>query len=178
MNRRLLHTGPPLGTLAHHGFELSAGVGLVFQPYLGLPGSLALWGTALPAWVVFAVGPERLLLRDPLLAALAGTSLAGALIHFVLWPVGRRRGLPVLLEAEGLPAGAMPAYNAILYGWALSALAALVLGTPRGSRRWALLGLATGLPLRASARHHFEWLAEAARRQPAWWNRAAVPAER
>lgn len=172
MTRRSLHVGPALGTLAHHGVELAAGVGLVFQPYLGLSGSLALWGAALPAWVAVVAAPQRLRWREPLLAVLAGTSLAGALIHFVLWPLGRRRGLPVLLEAEGLPGELMPAYNAILYGWALAAVVALAFGTPRGRRRWALVGMASWLPLRASARHHFRWLREAARQQPAWWNRA------
>src|SRR5579863_5986736 len=102
MRRRALHVAPAAMTLAHHGFELAAGVGLVFQPYLGLPGSLALWGTALPAWAALAVAPAGGGRRDALLAALAGTSLAGALVHFALWPVGRRRGLPVLTAAEGL----------------------------------------------------------------------------
>ena len=32
-----------LATAAHHGFELWAGVGLVFQPFLTLPGAVALW---------------------------------------------------------------------------------------------------------------------------------------
>lgn len=175
MTRRSWHVGPAVATLAHHAFELSAGVGLVFQPYLGLPGSLALWGISLPAWVAVAGAPEGLRWRDPLLAVLAGTSVVGAAVHFVLWPVGRRRGFPVLVEAEGLPDHLMPAYNGILYGWLLSAIASLALGTPRGSRRWALLGLATWLPLRASARHHFRWVREAARRQPAWWNRGVRP---
>src|SRR5204862_2331428 len=49
-----------IGTAAHHGFELNAGVGLVFQPYLGLGGSLAYWGTNLPFlfWAA-ARGGER-----------------------------------------------------------------------------------------------------------------------
>ena len=29
-----------VGTAAHHGYELNAGVGLVFQPWMGLSGSI------------------------------------------------------------------------------------------------------------------------------------------
>jgi hypothetical protein len=180
--RRLLHLGPVAGTLAHHGFELAAGVGLVFQPYLGLAGASAAWGLALPAWVGLAVrasrsGGERGS-EDALLAALAGASLAGAALHFALWPVGRRPagtriGIPVLTEAEGLSPGQLPAYNLILYCWGLSTVAALAAGTPKGSRRWALVGIASWLPLQASARHHFDWLDDQRILHPAWWNRAA-----
>jgi hypothetical protein len=180
--RRLLHLGPVAGTVAHHGFELAAGVGLVFQPYLGLAGASAAWGLALPAWVGLAARASR---RgdgqggeDALLAVLAGASLAGAALHFALWPVGRRPagariGIPVLTEAEGLSPAQLPAYNVILYCWVLATAAALAAGTPKGSRRWALVGLASWLPLQASARHHFEWLDEQRNLHPAWWNRAA-----
>jgi hypothetical protein len=181
--RRLLHLGPVAGTIAHHGFELAAGVGLVFQPYLGLAGASAAWGLALPAWVGLATraagraddGPGG---EDALLALLAGASLAGAALHFALWPVGRRPlgawiGFPVLTEAEGLSPEQLPAYNAILYCWGLSTVVALAAGTPRRSRRWALVGFASWLPLQASARHHFEWLDDQRRLHPACWNRAA-----
>jgi hypothetical protein len=80
-----------LATAGHHGFELHAGVGLVFEPFLGRRGALAL-------------------LAD----------------------------------------------------------------TPRGTRRWALAGLALGEPLRRSARHHFRWAHEQARRDPERWSPALV----
>jgi hypothetical protein len=187
MSRRRLHLGAVAGTAAHHGFELAAGVGLVFQPYAGLGGALAGWATALPAWAALASSP-RLARRtgrpgDAGLAVLAGVSLAGALLHFALWPVGRwpagrRLALPVLVEAEGLGARQLPVYNAILYGWAAASLAALLGGTPRGSRRWAAAGFASWIPLSLSARHHFEWLRAEAAARPAWWNRAGVVQER
>jgi hypothetical protein len=181
IGRRRLHLGAVAGTAAHHGFELAAGVGLVFQPYAGLGGALAGWGAALPAWAALAASP-RLARRvgpagDAGLALLAGVSLAGALLHFALWPVERRPSghplaLPVLVEAEGLGPRQLPAYNAILYCWAAASLAALAAGTPSGSRRWAVLGLASWIPLAASARHHFAWLRAEAISRPAWWNRA------
>ena len=171
--------GPALGpghrrglTAAHHGFELAAGVGLVLQPELGLTGAGALWGLQLPAWALLAWrGDPR---SDGLLAAWSGAALAGAAVHFLLWPTRRSRlGLPVLADAEGMEGAGLAAYNAILHVWAAAAAVSLLSDIPKGRRRWALAGLAT-LPLqRASAAHHFAWLADRATDAPAWWNRAA-----
>jgi hypothetical protein len=168
-----LHALTCLGTAAHHGFELAAGVGLVFQPYLGLPGSAALWGCSFPAWLGAAVAGSKK--WDRPLAFLAGLSVGGSAVHFTLWPWTAERGPPVLTEAEGLRPPLLPAYNAVLYLWALSALAALALDTPPGARRWGLAGLVAAAPLRASARHHFRWLVHQARSNPAWWNRGVRP---
>lgn len=41
-----------LGTAAHHIFEVRAGVGLVFEPFIGRRAALALWGVGLPAWAL------------------------------------------------------------------------------------------------------------------------------
>jgi hypothetical protein len=187
---RALHVGPVLGTAAHHGFELAAGVGLVFQPYLGLGGSAVTWGVSLPGWAYLAVGggpaggaTDRTAgARDRVLALLAGVSVAGALLHFKLWPVawrpaGRRIAIPVLIEAEGLSQCQLPAYNAILYGWAAASIVAVAAGSPRGTRRYAAAGLLAAIPLAASARHHFRWLSVEADERPAWWNRAGRPRE-
>jgi hypothetical protein len=185
---RSLHLGPVLGTGAHHGFELAAGVGLVFQPYLGLKKSAAIWGVSLPGWAYLAVRRGRPAVGgtggavDKVLALLAGVSLAGSLLHFKLWPVawrpeGRRIAVPVLIEAEGLSPRQLPAYNAILYGWAAASLAAVAAGSPRGTRRYAAAGLLAGFPLAASARHHFKWLRAQAEEHPAWWNRAGRAVE-
>jgi hypothetical protein len=46
------------------------------------------------------------------------------------------------------------------------------LETPRRARPWALAGLALGEPLRRSARHHFRWAREQARREPERWSPA------
>lgn len=159
-----------LGTAAHHGYELANGVGLVFQPQLGLVGSSALWGSQLPVWAVLAARGSRR--WDPLLAALAGVGLAGVATHFLVWPWRWGRvGLPVLAEAEGLAPGQLPTYNAILWAWAGASALSLAVETKGKDRRWALAGLATLPVLSASARHHFSWVRDQATTNPAWWNR-------
>ena len=52
--RRPWTTATAILTAAHHGFELSSGVGLVLQPELGLGFAGALWGTGIPAWIRIA----------------------------------------------------------------------------------------------------------------------------
>lgn len=168
--RRPLHALTSAATAAHHGFELVAGTGLVFQPYLGLRGAAALWTVGLPGW--FAAATRGSGAWDRPLAFLAGLSIGGAAVHFTLWPWERKAGIPILVEAEGLRPGQLPSYNAVLYAWALSALAALAMETPRGARKWALAGVLAAVPLRFSARHHFAWIRDQARYNPAWWNRA------
>jgi hypothetical protein len=159
-----------IGTAAHHGFELASGVGLVFEPFLGRRGAIALWATQLPAWLVQAwVGGERF---DRVLALSNGMGFAGALVHFAEWPWELRHGIPTLTEAEGLTAEQLPAYNLILQGWAVSGALALLFETPGRARRWALGGLVMGEPLRRSARHHFRWAREQARKQPERWSPA------
>jgi hypothetical protein len=161
-----------VGTAAHHAFELAAGVGLVFQPELGLPGSLALWSTALPLGFVTAVRSEDRL--EPMLAYSRGAALGGVVVHFMLWP-WRARPLPLLDEAEGLSARQLPYYNALLYAWAAMGAAALLRETPRRSRTWAALGLASTVLFRKSADYHFKWASEQARVNPQWWNRGLRP---
>ena len=78
----------------------------------------------------------------------------------------------MLAEAEGLKEEQLPAYNAILYAWAIAGAAALALETPAQERGWALAGALAAIPLRSSARHHFTWIKEQALVNPAWWNRA------
>jgi hypothetical protein len=169
------------GTAAHHGFELGNGVGLVWQPELGLGGAGALWGVQLGLWSWMAARGGRR--WDRVLAMLAGSGVAGVVVHFTLWPWRRNRlGVPVLTEAEGLPPSRLPAYNAILGVWGLaSALSVLELSPSR--RRWALVGLVALPVFRVSARHHFKWALAQSEENPAWWNRgfragpsAATPA--
>src|SRR5215210_4300806 len=127
-----------VGTAAHHAFELAAGVGLVFQPELGLPGAIMLWSTVLPLGFVSSVRSDDRL--EPALAWSRGAALGGMTVHFMLWP-WRARPIPLLDEAEGLSTHQLPYYNAVLYGWAAAATAALIRETPARSRKWALLGL-------------------------------------
>ena len=157
-------------TAGHHGFELSNGIGLVWQPELGLAGASALWGTQIPIWIALAARGDRR--WDKLLAAWSGANLAGALVHFVLWPSRRNRlGLPVLTEAEGLGTARLPAYNTVLYAWAVASALSLVRDINPRDRRWAVVGLAALPLMRQSAKHHFAWLNEQAETNPTWWNR-------
>jgi hypothetical protein len=157
-------------TAAHHGFELSSGIGLVLQPELGLGPACALWGTQIPVWIALAARGDRR--WDRLLAAWSGAALAGALVHFVIWPWRPNRlGIPVLIEAEGLRSSSLPAYNAHLYVWGAASAFSIVREIHPGNRRWALVGIATLPLLRRSAQHHLYWLTQEAVTNPAWWNR-------
>ena len=167
---RPLSSVAALGTAAHHGFELQSGVGLVFEPWLGRRGALALWGVVLPTYAVgaLAAGPDSMTAR--LVTLGNGMSLSGGLVHYAQWPWELRRGIPVLTEAEGMTDDRLPAYNRILQVWTAAAALALLRETPRGTRRWGLLGVLLGEPLRRSAIHHFKWAREQARREPDRWS--------
>jgi hypothetical protein len=168
--RRPLHALTFVGALAHHAFELSRGVGLVFQPELGLIGASAFWGIVFPGSILISArGSSR---WDRLLAFSVGANLAAALLHFTLWPWDMRKGLPTLVDAEGLESHDLPAYNPILHLWTIAALAAIAVEVPRGLRGTAFAGFLLTTPFRRHARYHFEWIAEQARENPAWWNRA------
>src|SRR5919204_437851 len=81
----------------------------------------------------------------------AGMSAGAVALHYVMWPWERRAGLPWLTEAEGLRAGHLPAYNAILWTWGGAAVVALARETPG---RWlpvAVAGYAAALAFRPSA---------------------------
>lgn len=158
-----------LGSAAHHGFERWAGVGVFLEPWLGRRNTNRLWTVLLPYGLLGAIrGRER---DEPTLAFNAGIATAGALVHFSEWPWSLRLGfIPWLDEAEGLAPQQMPAYNLILLTWLLSGAASAVHETRPGHRRYALAGLATAPLLAASARHHFAWAAEQARRDPSRWS--------
>ena len=158
------------GTAAHHAFELGAGVGLVLQPELGLPGSLALWGTVLPVGFAQAVRSDER--WEPVLAYSRGAAVGGVATHFLLWPWRRKLGVfPWLTEAEGLRGRQIPVYNALLYLWGAAAFGALAKETPSRSRKWVALGLASTLVFRKSAEYHFRWATDQAKVNPKWWNR-------
>ena len=172
--RRPWTTATAILTAAHHGFELSSGVGLVLQPELGLRFASALWGTGIPLWIRLAAKRDDTK-WDPLLSAWSGASLAGVLVHFSLWPWRPNSlGIPVLTEAEGLGSSSLPAYNALLHVWGAAAAVSIIREVRPGARRWALVGLATFPLLRRSAHHHFTWLKQEALANPAWWNRGAI----
>jgi hypothetical protein len=158
-----------LGTAAHHAFEVRAGVGLVFEPFLGRGGAVALWAAGLPAWAAtaWAGEDERF---EKWLALNNGAGLAGGLVHFIEWPWELRRGVPHLIEAEGMTPERLAPYNAVLHVWILAGVLAVALETPRHARGWALAGLLLGEPLRQSAIHHFRWAREQAEREPERWS--------
>ena len=155
-----------LGTAAHHGFELRAGVGLVFEPWLGRRPAIAMW-TAVLAWWLASARDGRF---ERLVAHANGAALAGALVHFALWPWHAPRGVPALTKAEGMTDDQLPAYNAVLRFWVVAATLALARETPPRARLAAVSGLLMGEPLRRSAQHHFAWAAEQARREPDRWS--------
>ena len=170
MIRRPFSALAALGTAAHHGFETRSGVGLVFEPFLGRRAATVMWSAAIPAWLLVAArGSSR---WANWLAFNAGTSLAGSLVHFVVWPWSLKRGIPMLDAAEGLTDDELPAYNAILLSWMAASALALALETPRSARPAALAGLASGELLRRSARHHFEWARRQAAMNPEAWSPA------
>ena len=41
-----------LGAATHHAFEVRAGVGLVFEPFIGRRAATAMWAGGLPAWAL------------------------------------------------------------------------------------------------------------------------------
>lgn len=167
--RRPLHGAAFLGAAAHNAFELACGVGLMFQPELGLRGASAMWVTAFPIVLAGASRGRRGL--DVPLAAVLGANLAAVVVHYTLWPWRCRRGVPLLTAAEGMDEEYLPAYNAILAGWAAASLLAVGVEVPRGKRRWVAAGFLGALPLRRHARDHFAWICEQSRLNPAWWNR-------
>lgn len=168
--RKLLAAGSVLGLLAHNAFETRAGVGLVFEPFLGRRGALALWSSYFPLMLGAAVrdgeGARRLT------AFSAGIGVAGVAVHFVAWPWSLHGGLPMLDEAEGLREDQLPAYNSVLWFWFLCSALSLPAAKRPGERRFAVSGLLNFPVLLASARHHFRWARKQARLEPARWSPA------
>jgi hypothetical protein len=158
-----------LGTAAHHAFEVRAGVGLVFEPFIGRRNAVAMWAGALPAWALtgWTAGSEPM---EKSIALQNGAGLAGGIVHFVQWPWELRNGIPYLTEAEGMTSEQLGPYNRVLHLWTLAGLLAVALETPRHARKWALLGLLLGEPLRRSAVHHFRWAREQAELDPENWS--------
>jgi hypothetical protein len=74
-----------LGTAAHHAFEVRAGVGLVFEPFLGRRGALAMWAGGLPTWAFagWTVEGEQV---EKWIALNNAAGLAGGIVHFLEWP--------------------------------------------------------------------------------------------
>jgi hypothetical protein len=168
--RKLLAAGSVLGLLAHNAYETRAGVGLVFEPFLGRRGAFALWGAYFPLMLGAAFrngGRAR-----QLSAFGAGIGVAGVAVHFKAWPWSLHGGLPMLDEAEGLDEDQLPAYNAVLWFWLLCSALSLPAANRPGARLFALAGLLNFPILLASARHHFDWAREQARLEPERWSPA------
>jgi hypothetical protein len=137
---------------------------------VALPGQ-KVFGLWKAAWITASRRRSRRAQRA--VALLNGASLAGAVTHYVAWPIRCKAGLPVLQEgAEGLTPGWTRWYNVLLYAWGISAAAAVFVETPREVRPWGLAGFGA-MPLVAVASHRkHDWAREQARLRPRWWNRA------
>lgn len=170
--RRPFAAGSTLGLFAHNAFETRAGVGLVFEPQLGRGGAYALWGGLIPLGLLAAARGGKW--AERLSAYNAGIGVAGVAVHFKAWPWSLHGGLPMLDEAEGLREDQLPAYNAVLWAWGIASALSLLTETRRGSRRFALAGLLNFPILLASARHHFRWAREQAKRDPERWSAALL----
>lgn len=165
---RAAHIAAGAGTTAHQALELAAGTGVIGAGVLGFPGATAASIALNTVWLTAATRnrpPHRVL------AALTGIAIGVPLLHFTIWPWERRRGVPVLTSAEGLPEAVLPAYNALLYAWCASGVVALAT-TPRRHRWIGIASTAGVLASRPIVARHFDWMRDAARTQPAWWNRA------
>jgi hypothetical protein len=170
--RRPFAAGSTLGLLAHNAFETRAGVGLVFEPELGRRGAIALWSVLFPLGLLASARGGRA--AERLCAFNAGIGVAGVAVHFKAWPWSLHGGLPMLDEAEGLRDDQLPAYNAVLWGWGMASALSLLRETRRGSRGFAVAGLLNFPVLLFSARHHFRWAREQARREPERWSPALL----
>ena len=171
--RRPFAAGSTLGLLAHNAFETRAGVGLVFEPQLGRRGAFALWGGLIPLGLIAAAGSGRW--AERLSAFNAGIGVAGVAVHFKAWPWSLHGGVPMLDEAEGLTGEQLPAYNSVLWFWAISSVLSLAFEADPRSRRLGLVAAALNFPaLLISARHHFRWAREQAKRDPGRWSAALL----
>ncbi len=168
--RKLLAAGSALGLLAHNAFETRAGVGLVFEPFIGRRGAYTLWGGYFPLMLAAALREGEMARR--LTAFSAGIGVAGVAVHFKAWPWSLHGGVPMLDEAEGLGEDQLPAYNAVLWFWLVCSALSLPAANRPGSRRFALAGLLNFPILLASAQHHFRWAREQAEREPERWSLA------
>lgn len=169
--RKLLAAGSALGLLAHNAFETRAGVGLVFEPFIGRRGAYALWGGYFPLMLAAALREGEWARR--LAAFSAGIGVAGVAVHFKAWPWSLHGGLPMLDEAEGLGEDQLPAYNAVLWFWLATSVLSLAREADPRSRRLGLVVGAVNFPiLLASARHHFRWAREQAELEPERWSPA------
>jgi hypothetical protein len=154
--RRLFSAGSALGLFAHNAFETRAGVGLVFEPFIGRRGAYALWSAYFPLMLAAAAREGENARR--LSAFSAGIGVAGVAVHFKAWPWSLHKGLPML--------------NAVLWFWLLCSALSLPAANRPGARRFAIAGLLNFPILLASAQHHFRWAREQAELEPERWSPA------
>jgi hypothetical protein len=168
--RRLFAAGSALGLFAHNAFETRAGVGLVFEPFLGRRGAVALWSAYFPLMLAAAARDDEVSRR--LTAFSAGIGVAGVAVHFKAWPWSLHNGVPMLDEAEGLREDQLLAYNSVLWFWLVCSALTLPTANRPGARRFAVAGLLNFPILLASAKHHFRWAREQAELEPDRWSPA------
>jgi hypothetical protein len=156
-------------TTTHQVLELALGTGIIGQAQSGFAGALAA-STAMDAgWLYAATRKEP---PERLLAFGAGVAIMTPLLHFTLFPWHIRKAVPVLTQAEGLPASIMPLYNTVLYAWAGAGVLAAVRDTPRRHLPFVLAGILAVIAIRPTAKEHFAWMEREAMKNPRWWNRS------
>lgn len=156
-------------TTTHQVLELALGTGIIGQAQSGFTGALAA-STMMDAGWLYAARREEP--PERLLAVGSGVAIMTPLLHFTLFPWRIRRGVPVLTQAEGLPASIMPFYNAVLYAWAGAGLLAAVRDTRRRHLPFVVAGMVAVVAIRPKAKEHFAWMEREAVRNPRWWNRS------
>ena len=77
-------------------------------------------------------------------------------------------------RGRGAAARAARRYNTILWLWLVGGVGSALFETRPAHRKWVALGAATAPALLASARHHFSWAREQARREPELWSPALL----
>ena len=173
-DRRPLTRAAVAGLAAHVFFELAAGVGMPLASVLGPAAAAGLWAAAAGiAWRMAGTAPPS---QDGPYALFNGAALAAVLGHLTGWPrTPTWLGLPWLTECEGLGPDLMPAYNAILYVSATTALAASFRENRSAPAYLRVLPLGF-VPLLIRLQHaEHRRLTRVAHLHPRWWNRRLQP---
>ncbi|MEX5720765.1 hypothetical protein [Geodermatophilus maliterrae] len=157
-----------VGAAAHVFYELLSGVAMPFASRTGPRAAATFWaGSTMTAYHQAARQPEA---RDNVFAALNGLYLSAVIAHFLSWPRTTRRGLPWLIECEGLTGPVIAPYNVILHVSAAAAIGGLI--ENRRGRAWGALVPVVTVPwLLREQRREFGRLLVQAQTHPGWWNR-------
>jgi hypothetical protein len=157
-----------VGIVAHVFYELAAGAAIPLASRFGPAAAATLFAGG--GAVIVREAARQPTSRDVAFSAVNGVFLSAVLGHFASWPRTSLRGLPWLVECEGLTGPLMPTYNVILYVSGLAALGGLI-----ENRRGGLWGAAVPVALVplfiAETPREYARLRAQAGDRPRWWNR-------